>query len=78
MPQATQTAIDSCLADDGEYALEPFCATCGGRAGIFTSRGSKWLHYTGELDNYNVEPYDPGHSPVIGWRPAPGIVFVAR
>ena len=51
---------------------------CGGRAGIFTSRGGEWLHYIGELDDYNVEPYDPGHPPVIGWRPAPGIVFVAR
>ena len=78
LPEATQTAIDSWLADDGEYALEPFCAACGGRAGIFTSRGGEWLHYIGELDDYNVEPYDPGHPPVIGWRPTPGIVFVAR
>ena len=30
------------------------------------------------LDEYDVEPYDPGHAPVIGWRPTPGIVFVAR
>ncbi|HEX4399523.1 MAG TPA: hypothetical protein VH136_17925 [Trebonia sp.] len=78
MPEVTQTATDFRLADDGEYALEPFCAACGGRAGIFTSRGGAWLHYIGELDDYTVEPYDPGHPPVIGWRPTPGIVFVAR
>jgi hypothetical protein len=78
LPELTLTAIDSCPADDGEDALEPFCTTCGGRAGIFTSRGGDWLHYIGELDDYNVEPCDPGHAPVIGWRPTPGIVFVAR
>ena len=77
MPEATQTA-DSCPADDGEYALEPFCAACGRRTGIFTSHGGEWLHYIGELDDDNVEPYDPGHPPVISSRPAPGIVFVAR
>ena len=81
MPEVTLTATGSCPADDpldGEDALEPFCTACGARAGIFTSRGGDWLHYTGELDDYNVEPYDPGHAPVIGWRPTPGIVFVAR
>ena len=68
-------------ADDhvvGEDALEPFCIACGVRAGIFTSRGGDWLHYSGEADDLDVEPCYPGHAPVIGWRPTPGIVFVAR
>ena len=78
MPEVTLTAIDSFLTDDGEDALEPFCTACGGRAGIFTSRRGQWLHYIGEADESDVAPYDPGHAPVIGWRPAPGIVFVAR
>jgi len=78
VPEVTLTAIDSFLAGDGEDALEPFCTACGGRAGIFTSRRGEWLHYIGEADDSDVEPYDPGHAPVIGWRPAPGIVFVAR
>jgi hypothetical protein len=62
----------------GEDALEPFCTMCGARASIFTGRGGRWLHYTGESDDRHVHPYDPGHAPVIGWRPAPGIVVVAR
>jgi hypothetical protein len=78
MPEVSLTATDSSPAMDGEDALEPFCTTCGGRAGIFTSQRGKWLHYIGELDDYDVTPYDPGHAPVIGWRPTPGIVVVAR
>ena len=62
MPEVILTAIDSCPADDGEDALEPFCTTCGARAGIFTIRGGDWLHYTGELDDYDLKPYDPGHA----------------
>jgi hypothetical protein len=76
---AILTATDPGPADDhpvGDDALEPFCLTCGARAGIFIGRGSDWLHYTG--DDRNVQPYDAGHAPVIGWRPAPGIVVVAR
>ena len=75
MPEVILTADDDLV---GEDALEPFCAVCGGRAGIFTSRGGDWLHYHGEAEDPDVEPYDPGHSPVVGWRPTPGIVFVAR
>jgi hypothetical protein len=81
LPEVILTATGSCPADDpldGEYALEPFCTVCGARAGIFTSRRGEWLHYRGEPDDPDVEPYDPGHAPVIGWRPTPGIVFVAR
>jgi hypothetical protein len=66
------------VPDDGQYALEPFCTACGGPAGIFTSRRGEWLHYIGGVDDSQAEPYNPGHAPVIGWRPASGIVFVAR
>ena len=76
MPETTATSTDFCAADEG--ALEPFCTACGARASIFTGRGGKWLHYRGGADDLNVEPYDPGHAPVIGWRPSPGDVFVAR
>jgi hypothetical protein len=62
----------------GEDALEPFCTTCGARASIFTGRGGRWLHYTGQPADRTVDPYDPGHAPAIGWRPTPGIVVVAR
>ena len=78
MPEVTLTTTDSCPVGDGGDALEPFCTACGARAGIFTSRRGEWLHYVGETDDSDVEPYDPGHVPVIGWRPTPGIVFVAR
>ena len=61
-----------------EDALEPFCTTCGARAGIFTGRRGAWLHYAGEPSDRDVRPYDPGHAPAIGWRPTPGIVIVAR
>lgn len=78
MPEVILTATDSCPADGGEYALEPFCTACGGHASIFTSRRGEWLHYIGEVDDIDAEPYDPGHAPLIGWRPTPGIVVVAR
>ena len=76
MPETTVTSTDFCAAD--EDALEPFCTACGARAGIFINRGGRWLHYSGAAGDLNVEPYDPGHAPVIGWRPALGIVYVAR
>ena len=63
---------------DSQDALEPFCTACGARAGIFTGRRGAWLHYGGQPEDRDVQPYDPGHAPVIGWRPTPGIVIVAR
>jgi hypothetical protein len=75
------TATDPCPGDGhpaGDDALEPFCITCRARIGIFTGRGGDWLHYTGELDDRDVQPYDADHAPAIGWRPVPGIVVVAR
>jgi hypothetical protein len=73
-------ATEPCLDDErlpDEDALEPFCATCGARVGVFVSRGSEWLHYTGDPANRDVEAYDTDHAPVIAWRPAAGPAVVA-
>lgn len=78
---AIVAATEPCTSDDhpaGDDALEPFCTQCGARAGIFTARGGDWLHYTGQVGDNNVHPYDTDHAPVIAWRPTPGIVVVAR
>ena len=49
---------------------EPYCTTCGAKAGIFIAHGDAWLHYTGEGTVASpVELYDAGHEPVIAWRP---------
>jgi hypothetical protein len=67
------TATEPCLDDlfpAGEYALEPYCTQCGARAGVFTARGSDWLHYAGDPTDGTAEPFDADHAPVIGWRPA--------
>jgi len=53
---------------DDEPGMEPYCVSCGGRAGVFLARSRDWLHYrTGTAGN--AEPYETGHEPVIGWRP---------
>jgi hypothetical protein len=74
-------ATEPCPDDElpyGDDALEPYCTGCGARIGIFAARGGDWLHYAGEQEDRDVRPYDPGHAPIIGWRPTPGIVVVAR
>jgi SAM-dependent methyltransferase len=73
---ATEPCLDDELPPD-EDALEPFCATCAACVGIFVSRGSEWLHYTGDPVNGDVEPYETDHAPVIAWRPAAGPAVVA-
>jgi hypothetical protein len=52
---------------DGGPGMEPFCVTCGERAGIFLSRCRDWLHYRADATG-DAEPYEAGHEPVIGWR----------
>ena len=47
----------------------PFCRHCGAHAGIFWMLGAEWQHYRpGAGANGSPVIYDPGHSPVIGWR----------
>jgi hypothetical protein len=82
-PTVLDTILDAtepCLDDElppAEDALEPFCKSCGARAGIFLSRGSAWLHYTGDPADRDVEPYDANHAPAIAWRPTAGTAVVA-
>jgi len=82
-PAVLDTILDAtepCLDDErpvDEDALEPFCESCGARAGIFLSRGSEWLHYTGDPVDRDVEPYEADHAPAIAWRPAAGAAVVA-
>jgi hypothetical protein len=71
---AILTATEPCLDDlrpPDEDALEPYCTRCGAKAGVFIARGSDWRHYTGDPQKGTARPFDPGHPPVIGWRPAP-------
>lgn len=68
---AILTATDPRPGDDcpvGDDALEPFCITCRARIGIFTGRGGDWLHYTGEPDDRDVQPYDADHAHGRGTR----------
>jgi hypothetical protein len=82
-PTVLDTILDAtepCLDDErplDEDALEPFCGSCGARAGIFLSRGSEWLHYTGDPADRDVEPYEADHAPLIAWRPTAGAAVVA-
>jgi hypothetical protein len=39
-------------------------------AGVFTALGADWRHYAGGAEDRTVKPFDAGHPPVIGWRPA--------
>jgi hypothetical protein len=54
------------LADDAE----PYCTACGASAGVFPTVGDGWRHYRGDGITAKAQPYDAGHAPVIGWRPA--------
>ena len=71
-PEVFDAALNAAEPYDGrgpddEPSMEPFCVTCGNRAGIFLAQCRDWLHY--RLDEAdNAEPYDSGHEPVIGWR----------
>lgn len=78
---AILTATEACLDDlfpvDGD-ALEPYCTSCGAKAGVFIARGSDWQHYDGDPLRGKARPFDTDHAPVIGWRPATdGPAFVA-
>jgi hypothetical protein len=72
-PRVFDAAVAELLDTDDEDLDddEPFCATCGAAAGIFIGRGENWLHYTGQgTVKSPVQLFDPGHEPVIAWRPA--------
>lgn len=67
-------AAEPWLSDDesaGDYGPEPYCTECGAAAAIFTAHSGDWCHYRWDYaPGSKPEVYDPGHRPVIGWRPA--------
>jgi hypothetical protein len=68
---ATEPCLDDLFPPDAD-ALEPYCTECGAKAGVFTALGGDWRHYGGDPENRTAKPFDAGHAPVIGWRPAAG------
>lgn len=62
--------LDENDAPDVGNESEPFCATCTERVGIFLRLGLDWRHYRGEEPGGPFEIFDPGHEPVVTWRPA--------
>jgi hypothetical protein len=73
---ATEPCLDDLFPPDAD-ALEPYCTACGARAGVFTALGGDWRHYAGHAADRTARPFDAGHAPVIGWRPARGAAIVA-
>jgi hypothetical protein len=61
--------------DAGEES-EPFCAACGEHIGIFLRLGLEWRHYCGGEPGGPFEIFDPGHEPVVTWRPVTSIPAV--
>jgi hypothetical protein len=68
---ATEPCLDDLFPPDAD-ALEPYCSHCGAKAGVFTALGGDWRHYAGDAEDRTAKPFDAGHAPVIGWRPAKG------
>jgi hypothetical protein len=66
---ATEQCLDDLYLPDAD-ALEPYCTECGAKVGVFTALGSDWRHYAGDAEDRTAKPFDGGHPPVIGWRPA--------
>jgi hypothetical protein len=68
----TLDATEPCTDDtpDPTADPEPFCAICGDDVGIFLRFGLDWRHYRGDGTTAGpIELFDPGHAPVIAWRP---------
>lgn len=73
---ATEPCLDDLAPPDAD-ALEPYCTECGDKAGVFTALGGDWRHYVGDAEDRTASPFDAGHPPVIGWRPAKGRAAIA-
>jgi hypothetical protein len=75
-PDILDTALDAVepfdeTADpDAGEDSEPSCSVCGERVGIFLLLGLDWRHYRGQDPGGPYEIFDPGHEPVVTWRPA--------
>jgi hypothetical protein len=76
---AVLDAVEPCDENDDPDAgeeSEPFCVACAERIGIFLRLGLDWRHYGGEEPGGPFEIFDPGHEPVVTWRPATSIPAV--
>jgi hypothetical protein len=51
--------------------LAPYCRSCGQPLGLFPRWGFAWKHYVGEGESglEHIRVTDPGHAPVLAWRP---------
>lgn len=80
-PEVFDTALEAAELvhpdPDAEDDSEPYCASCGTRVGIFLRVGLAWHHYEGDEPGGPFELFDPGHEPVLAWRPVIGIPAVA-
>jgi hypothetical protein len=66
---ATEPCPDDLPLSDSD-ALEPYCTDCGAKAGVFIGLGADWRHYAGDPGQRTAAPFEAGHAPIIGWRPA--------
>jgi hypothetical protein len=76
---AVLDAVEPCDEDadpDAGEESEPFRGACAERIGIFLRLGLGWRHYRGEEPGGPFEIFDPGHEPVVTWRPATSIPAV--
>jgi hypothetical protein len=72
-PETFDAILDAAepCSDDlvGPDEVEPRCAECGARIGIFLAHGLAWQHYRGDGTMVGEqEIYSPGHEPVVSWR----------
>lgn len=70
---ATEPCTDDDTPDPAEHP-EPFCMVCDADVGIFLRFGLDWRHYRGDGTTAGlIELFDPGHAPIIAWRPASAV-----
>jgi hypothetical protein len=71
---AVMDTVDPCGQDPDpgvDGGMVPFCEACGANVGIFLRRGPDWKHFSGDWDSRGpFEVFEPGHAPLIAWRPA--------
>jgi hypothetical protein len=71
---ATLDATEPCTDDDTPDPAadpEPYCTICSADLGIFLRFGLDWRHYRGDGTTVGlIELFDPGHAPIVAWRPA--------
>jgi hypothetical protein len=76
---AVLDAVEPIDENDDPFAgeeSEPFCAACTEPIGIFLRLGLEWRHYSCDEPGGPFEIFDPGHEPVVTWRPVASISAV--